>query len=62
MEFSRQEYRNGLQEKGMTEDEMVGWHYRLDGHELEQTLGDRERQGNLVLQFMGSQIIGRFSD
>ena len=46
----------------MTEDEMVGWHHCLSGHELEQTLGDRERQGNLVLQFMGSQIIGRFSD
>ena len=24
---------------GMTEDEMVGWHRRLDGHEFEQTLG-----------------------
>ena len=24
------------EEKGMTEDEMVGWHYRLDGHESEQ--------------------------
>ena len=32
-------------EKGMTEDEMVGWHHQLDGHESEQTLGvgdDRE--------------------
>ena len=28
------------EEKGMTEDEMVGWHHRLDGHEFEQTLGD----------------------
>ena len=28
------------QEKGVTEDEMVGWHHRLNGHELEQTLGD----------------------
>ena len=28
----------------MTEDEMVGWHHRLDGHEFEQTpgVGDRE--------------------
>ena len=25
----------GRQEKGMTEDEMVGWHHRLDGHEFE---------------------------
>ena len=24
----------------MTEDEMVGWHHRLDGHEFEQTLGE----------------------
>ena len=27
------------EEKGMTEDEMVGWHHRLDGHEFEQALG-----------------------
>jgi len=26
----------------MTEDEMVGWHHRLDGYEFEQTLGDGE--------------------
>ena len=32
----------------MTEDEMVGWHHRLDGHEFEQTLGDSEGQGSLV--------------
>ena len=31
----------------MTEDEMVGWHHRLDGHEFEQTLGDGEGQGGL---------------
>ena len=30
------------------EDEMVGWHHRFDGHESEQTLGDRERQGSLA--------------
>ena len=30
----------------MTEDEMVGWHHRLNGHEFEQTLGDSERQGS----------------
>ena len=28
----------------MTEDEMVGWHHRLDGHEFEQALGDAEGQ------------------
>ena len=25
----------GQEEKGMTEDEMAGWHHRLDGHEFE---------------------------
>ena len=32
----------------MTEDEMVGWHYRLNVHELEQTLGDSGGQVSLV--------------
>ena len=32
----------------MTEDEMVGWHHRLDGHELEQALGFGDGQGSLV--------------
>ena len=32
----------GQEEKGMTEDEMVGWHHRLKGHEFEETLGDSE--------------------
>ena len=27
----------------MTEDEMVGWHHRLNGHEFEQAPGDGER-------------------
>ena len=31
----------------MTEDEMVGWHHRLNGHEFEQTHGDSEGQGRL---------------
>ena len=31
-----------------TEDEMVGWHHQLNGHEFEQTLGDSEGQGILV--------------
>ena len=34
--------------KGVAEDEMVGWHHQLNGHESEQTLGDGERQGSLV--------------
>ena len=32
----------------MTEDEMVGWHHRLNGHESEQTPGDCEGQGSLA--------------
>ena len=36
------------EEKGMIEDEMVGWHQRLKGHEFEQTLGDGEGQGSLA--------------
>ena len=32
----------------MTEDEMVGWHHRLNGHESEQAPGDGEGQGSLV--------------
>ena len=36
------------EEKGMTEDEMVGWHHRLNGQESEQTPGDGEGQGSLV--------------
>ena len=36
------------EEKGMTEDEMVGWHHWLNGHEFDQTLGDSEGQGSLV--------------
>ena len=32
------------EEKGATEDEMVGWHHRLNGYEFEQTLGDGEGQ------------------
>ena len=35
-------------EKGATEDEMVGWHHRLNGHEFEQALGVGEGQGSLV--------------
>ena len=32
----------------MTEDEIVGWHHRLNGHEFEQTPGDSEGQGSLA--------------
>ena len=47
------------EEKGMTEDEMVGWHHRLNGHEFEQAPGDGEGQGSLAfLQFTQSQRVG----
>ena len=32
----------------MTEDEMVGWHHRLDGHEFEQALGNSGEQRSLA--------------
>ena len=32
----------------MTEDEMVGWHHQLEGHEFEQALGVGDGQGSLV--------------
>ena len=35
-------------EKGMTEDEMVEWHHRLDGHEFEQAPGVGDGQGGLM--------------
>ena len=38
----------GQAKKGVTEDEMVGWHHWFNGHEFEQTPGDDEGQGNLL--------------
>ena len=38
----------GQEEKGTTEDEMIGWHHWLNGHECGQTLGDSEGQGSLT--------------
>ena len=32
----------------MTEDEMVGWHHQLNGHEFDQSSRDNEGQGSLV--------------
>ena len=40
----------------MTEDEMVGWHHQLDGHEFEQALGVGDGKPG-VLQSMGSQRV-----
>ena len=36
------------EEKGMTEDEMVGWHHQLNRHEFEQAPGGDDGQGSLV--------------
>ena len=36
------------EEKGTTEDKMVGWNHRLSGHEFEQAPGDGEGQGSLA--------------
>ena len=36
------------EEKGTKEDEMVGWHHRLDGHEFEQAPGVGDGQGSLM--------------
>ena len=38
----------GQEGKGTTEDEMAGWHHRLDGHEFEWTPGDGDGQGGLA--------------
>ena len=38
----------GQEEKGVTEDEMVGWHHWLNGLKFEQTHGDSEGQGSPV--------------
>ena len=61
-------------EKGTTEDEMVGWHHQLNGHEFELTPGVGDGQGSLVfcsrwdhkvrldwvteLNWLGSWIVG----
>ena len=43
----------------MTDDEMVGWHHQLDGHELEQAPGSLSKTGKPgMLQSMGSQRVG----
>ena len=40
----------------MTEDETVGWHHRLNGHEFEQTQGDSGGQGNLRVAVHGVTV------
>ena len=44
-----------MQEKGTTEDEVVGWHHQQDRHESEQAPGVGDGQGTGMLQSMGSQ-------
>ena len=47
-----------LEEKGTIEDEMVGWHHWLQGHEFEQALAVDDGQGSLgCCSIMGSQRI-----
>ena len=36
------------EEKWTTEDEMIGWHHQLNGHQFEQALGHGEGQGSLA--------------
>ena len=55
------------EEKGTTEDDMVGWHHWLDGHESEQAPGDGEGQGSLTFcspwgQGAGAKSETRLSD
>ena len=48
LRIDRDARKDGRQEeKGATEDEMVGWHHRLDGDEFEQAPGDRGGEGSL---------------
>jgi len=43
------ERKSRQEEKGTTEDEMIGWHHLLNGYEFEQTLGDSKGQGSLAV-------------
>ena len=45
-------------EKGMTEDETIGWHHRLSGHEFEQAPGVGDGQGSLVCCSPWSRRVG----
>ena len=49
----------GQEEKGATEDEMVGWLHGLNGHEFEQTPGDSEGRGSLVCCSPWSRKVGQ---
>ena len=49
---------NWGEEKGATENEVVGWHHQLNGHTFKQTLGDREGQGNTACCSSWSHRVG----
>ena len=49
------------QERWATEDEMVGWHRQLDGHEFKQTPGESEGQGSLVCYSLGGSWLNNIS-
>ena len=48
------------EEEWATEDEMVGWHHQLNGHEFEQALGDGEGQGSLVCCSSGGHRVRHY--
>ena len=48
----------GQEEKGMTEDEMAGWHHWLNGHESEWTPGDGDGQGGLACCISWDRRVG----
>ena len=45
---SRDAGKDRRHEKGTTEDEMIGWHHQLNGHEFEQAAGVGDEQGSMV--------------
>ena len=47
-------------EEGVTENEMVGWHHSLNGHEFEQTLGNSEGQEEGTKYFATAQHSSEF--
>ena len=51
----------GQEKKAATDDEMVGWHYRLTGHESGQSLGDGEGQGSLACCSPCACVLSSFS-
>ena len=48
----------GQENRGTTEDEMVGWHHQLNGHEFEQAPGDGEGQGRMVYCSLSGDRVG----